>query len=92
LGAGASAISLGPPRGALKDKQGEIVYGRLYGPGVFPQALEAVSALAQMDLPIIGAGGIYQQAQIDAMLEAGALAVQVDTSWWQGVSFLSRES
>ena len=87
LEAGASAISLGPPRGALKDLQGEMVYGRLYGPGVFPQALEVVCALAQKDLPVIGAGGIYRQAQVDAMLEAGAMAVQVDTAWWRDVSF-----
>jgi dihydroorotate dehydrogenase (NAD+) catalytic subunit len=88
LAAGASAISLGPPRGALKDPQGELVYGRVYGPGVFPQALELVCTLAQLGVPVVGAGGIFQQAQVDAMLAAGAIAVQVDTAWWRGGSFL----
>ncbi|MDH5505872.1 MAG: hypothetical protein OEZ02_01460 [Anaerolineae bacterium] len=82
--AGANAVSLGPGRGALPDQQGHRVHGRLYGPGIFPQALAAVAGIAGQDIPVIGAGGIYGSAQIEAMLEAGALAVQLDAVLWRG--------
>jgi len=82
--AGASAISLGPPRGALPGPDGELIHGRLYGPALFPQALEITQALAQQSLPVIASGGIYHQEQVDALLEAGALAVQLDIVLWQG--------
>ena len=82
--AGASAISLGPPRGALTDAQGETVFGRLYGPGVFPQDLEAVCSLVKANIPVVGGGGIYQPEQIELILNAGAMAVQLDTVLWRG--------
>jgi len=80
---GLSAISLGPPRGALPDKNGGLVTGRIYGPSVFPQALSAIANLAAMGIPVIAAGGIYRQEDIDAMLAAGALAVQLDAVLWR---------
>ena len=82
--AGAAAISLAPPRGALPLPDGGRVRGRLYGPSQFPQALHAVAEVAQLGIPIIGAGGVYSDQQAAAMLEAGALAVQVDTALWRG--------
>ena len=87
MDAGASVISLGPQRGTLIDPQGKAVHGRLYGPGVFPQALEKVHSLADQKISVVGAGGIYENAQAQAMLEAGAVAVQVDTALWLGFSF-----
>ncbi|MBN2501115.1 MAG: nitronate monooxygenase [Anaerolineales bacterium] len=84
LEAGAAAISLAPPRGALPGQNGELVRGRLYGPTLFPQALAVVQALAKADLPVIGAGGIYTPEQAKAMLRAGAQAVQLDTVLWRG--------
>ena len=82
--AGASVVSLAPPRGALPDPDGNLVSGRLYGPAIFPQALSVVDDLVNLDIPIIGTGGIYNQEQADTMLTAGALAVQLDTVLWRG--------
>ena len=84
LAAGAAAGSLGAPRGALPDLDGNLVEGRLYGPVVFPQMLHLVRCLSSLDLPIIAAGGIYTQTDIEAVLAAGAAAVQLDAALWFG--------
>jgi dihydroorotate dehydrogenase (NAD+) catalytic subunit len=83
LAAGAAAVSLGAPRGTLPIPGGGFVQGRLYGPAIFPQALAAVRSLAQSGIPVIGAGGVYSQAQVEAMQAAGALAVQLDAMLWR---------
>ena len=86
---GAQAISISAPRGALmKD---HLITGRLYGPSLFPRALEIVYSAAKLGLPIIGAGGVWKKEDADAMLAAGALAVQVDVALW-GVSWLRQSS
>ncbi len=91
--AGADAASFAPPRGALPippnqkssgSNRGDTLHGRLYGPAVFPFALAAVQRAAGSGLPIIAAGGIYNDAQVEAMLLAGALAVQLDSVLWRG--------
>lgn len=80
---GAAAISLSPPRGTLSPDDGtELVDGRLFGPGLFPEALHLVRAAAKLGVPIIGAGGVWQLAQAELMLGAGASAVQMDASLW----------
>lgn len=84
--AGASAISLGPPRGSLLSKDGKLVSGRIYGPAIFPQALEMVRLIREMDIPIIGAGGVESEAQAKGMLAAGAMAVQMDVGLWKGIT------
>jgi dihydroorotate dehydrogenase (NAD+) catalytic subunit len=76
------AFSLSPPRGALPVQEGELVHGRIYGPSIFPLALAVVEKLVAMELPVIGAGGVYSTQDADAMLAAGAFAVQIDTSLW----------
>jgi dihydroorotate dehydrogenase (NAD+) catalytic subunit len=79
-----AAVSLAPPRGTLPDPlDGALVSGRLYGPALFPQALSAVRALAATGLPVIASGGVYQPAQIQAMRQTGALAVQLDAVLWR---------
>jgi len=83
MAAGAAAVSLGPRRGALPEAGGKLIHGRLYGPGLFPQALEVVHALARAGIPVIGAGGVYRQEHVDVLLAAGAIAVQVDSVLWQ---------
>lgn len=83
-GSGAAAFSLGPPRGRMPYTQGKARHGRLYGPAVFPQALYLVEQLSQGLLPVIGAGGIYSQEDKEAMLAAGAMAVQLDAVLWRG--------
>jgi dihydroorotate dehydrogenase (NAD+) catalytic subunit len=82
---GAQAISIATPRGALPlipNGTRELITGRLYGPSLFPRSLEAVYSAAKLSLPIIGAGGIWSKENTDAMLAAGALAVQVDAALW----------
>ncbi len=86
---GAQAISISAPRGALPLTpspspcgRGELITGRLYGPSLFPQTLETVYSAAKLGLPILGAGGVWNKENADAMLSAGALAVQVDAALW----------
>jgi len=73
--AGVSAFSLGAPRGTLLDQEGNRVSGRLYGPAVFPLALQMVTKLSGLGIPIIGGGGVCQTSEAEAMLKAGAAAV-----------------
>jgi dihydroorotate dehydrogenase (NAD+) catalytic subunit len=80
IDAGASLVSLGTPRGKL-----EGITGRMYGPAIFPLALRAVEKLARSGIPVIGAGGVYQTKDIEAMLGVGAVAVQVDSLLWRGL-------
>ncbi len=83
MDAGATAVSLGPPRGALPGADGKLVSGRLYGPAILPQALETVHQISGMGFPIIGAGGVESEQQVEQMLAAGAMAVQVDVGFWK---------
>jgi dihydroorotate dehydrogenase len=80
--AGADAISLSAPRGALTTEDGRLTTGRLYGQSLFPLALETVHAAARLGLPIIGAGGVWAETDVADMLSAGAMAVQTDASLW----------
>jgi dihydroorotate dehydrogenase (NAD+) catalytic subunit len=90
--AGASAISLAAPRGTLATPhaggdggtQTGLVSGRLYGPSLFPLALDIVLSATRLGLPVIGAGGVYSRESAGAMLAAGALAVQIDSVLWRG--------
>lgn len=84
ISAGAAAVSLGPPRGALPGPDGGLLRGRLYGPALFPQALAAVGSLTKDHIPVVGACGVYHPADVEAMLAAGALAVQLDSALWRG--------
>jgi len=63
-------------------ERGELITGRLYGPSLFPRALETVYSAAKIGLPIIGAGGVWSKENAEAMVAAGALAVQVDAALW----------
>jgi len=77
---GAQVISIAAPRGALMTDH--VITGRLYGPSLFPQTLEAVYSAVKLGLPIIGSGGVWKIENADAMLSVGALAVQVDAALW----------
>ena len=79
---GAQAISISAPRGALPTDNSSLITGRLYGPSLFPQALETVYSAAKLGLPILGANGVWKKENAEAMLTAGALAVQVDAALW----------
>ncbi len=79
---GAAAISIAPRRGAISH-QGVMVAGRLFGPSLFPISFELVLSAVRLGIPIIGSGGIYSLENAQTMLEAGALAVQLDTALWK---------
>jgi len=79
-----AAVSLAPPRGALPGPDGALVSGRLYGPAIFPLALAGLRVVLQTGLPVIGGGGVYTLQQAEAMLAAGAMAVELDTVLWRG--------
>ena len=81
---GVSAVSLGAPRGALPDGPGRQQYGRLYGPSLFPLVLAAVRDKRPLGLPVIAGAGIYRRQDAQALREAGAWAVQLDTVLWRG--------
>ena len=80
-----SAFSLGPPGGSLRGPEG-FLHGRMYGPAVFPMALATVEKLVRFGVPVIGAGGVYSQRDIEAMLAAGAVGVQLDAVLWRGTA------
>jgi dihydroorotate dehydrogenase (NAD+) catalytic subunit len=81
---GVSAISLGAPRGTLPNETGRPVSGRLYGPSLLPLCLAAVQCARKHGLPIIAGAGIYRRQDVQALRDAGAWAVQLDTVLWRG--------
>lgn len=85
IDAGANALSLSPPRGVLMNAQGKPIAGRLYGPSLLPHTMLVLHALAGCNVPVIAAGGFYHEEQVQAALNAGAAAVQLDTVLWRSV-------
>ncbi len=81
---GASAISLGAPRGMLLTDTSRPVGGRLYGPALFPLMLAAVQNSRRLGIPIIAGAGVYRRQDAQALRDAGAWAVQLDTVLWRG--------
>jgi dihydroorotate dehydrogenase len=79
---GADAISLAAPRGALRNKDGKLTTGRLYGQSLFPRALELVHSAVMIGIPIIGSGGVWTDADAESMLKAGAMVVETDARLW----------
>lgn len=84
-GAGALVVCA-PPRGTARDpRSGRLVSGRVYSPLLHPMVLRMVGVLRQRvdaSVPIIGAGGIHSLDQARDFIEAGAVAVQVDSVTW----------
>jgi hypothetical protein len=78
-----SAVSLGAPRGRLKSAQGNIISGRLHGPGLFPLLLQNLCSLSDVDIPIL-LGGICNKEDGETALHSGAAAVQMDRLCWMG--------
>ncbi len=83
LESGISALAIAAPRGCLPAGLAKLQYGRLYGPGLFPVCLAAFERLKPCGLPIIAGGGIFQPAQVEALLARGAAAVQIDIALWK---------
>lgn len=92
--AGADALVVAaPPRGTARDPlTGQLVGGRVYGPLVKPMVLRLVEVLAGRirDVPIIGAGGIHSTQDARDYIDAGAVAVQVDSVTWIQPRLLER--
>lgn len=79
----AALVVCAPPRGTARDSGGRLVSGRVYGPLTKPIILRLVGQLARRaDVPVIGAGGIHNAQDARDYLEAGAVAVQVDSVTW----------
>jgi dihydroorotate dehydrogenase len=78
--AGASAVSLGAPRVANPEGQA----GRVYGRQVLEQALAVTRSLVAAGIPTLAAGGVFGAADGQQLLDAGALAVQIDIALWRG--------
>jgi NAD(P)H-dependent flavin oxidoreductase YrpB (nitropropane dioxygenase family) len=51
---------------------------------LFPQVLAAVRSARRINLPLIAGAGLFQQAHAEAVLAAGAAAVQLDAVLWRG--------
>lgn len=91
--AGADALTVAaPPRGAVWHAPSErFVTGRLYGPCVLPQSLQAVRRVAKLvSVPLIGCGGIYSVKDGLAFLRAGAVAIQIGGALWRDPACLAR--
>lgn len=84
LDAGAAGLSFAPPRARIPGPGGIAVQGRLYGPAVFPMALEMIARIRSegVDAPVLAAGGVYRRKDVEAMLAAGASGVQLDSVLW----------
>lgn len=83
-GAGASALVIGPPRGAHRTPEGAMLHGRLYGPAILPLALRALERFLELGVcPVVAGGGVYTRRALEAMLAAGAAAVQLDGILWR---------
>ena len=67
--------------------------GRVYGPLIKPVILRMVGRLRRQipeDIPIIGSGGIHSPQDARDYVDAGAVAVQVDTATWVQPKMLER--
>ncbi len=80
--AGASALTIGPPRGSLPGPDGSTISGRIYGPAVRPLALEILKRVIEIGIPVIYSGGIRSHEEIDTTLALGAAGVQIDIALW----------
>ncbi len=82
--AGANALVIGrAPRG-MAIISGRPWYGRLYSPSVQPIALRVLAEIAALDLgaPLVGSGGVHAAGDVRSYLNAGAVAVEIDSAAW----------
>jgi dihydroorotate dehydrogenase len=77
-----TAVHLVEPRGTLLNAAGDLVTGRLYGPGTFPTMLHASRELLDAGFPLIVNGGISSKSQADTFLNAGVTALGLGSAFW----------
>lgn len=82
LSKGVQAISLAAPRGLAPASDGKLVTGRLFGPALLPQSLLLTRDAVRAGIPLVGGCGVFSKENASAVLECGALAVQVDAVLW----------
>ena len=92
---GASALVVGNTwlGMAIDTKRGKPVFARrvagLSGPAVFPLALRTVwDASSAVKIPVVGCGGVHDTDSALAMLMAGASAVEIGASLFNGFGIL----
>ncbi|MFW5713112.1 MAG: hypothetical protein ACOCYU_00390 [Brevefilum sp.] len=78
-----AAVHLRTPRGTLPDAKDNLASGRLYGPAMFPLALNAIQRLTSSGLRIIAGGGVFSHAGVQAILNLEVFAVSLDAVLWQ---------
>jgi dihydroorotate dehydrogenase (NAD+) catalytic subunit len=91
--AGADALVIGaPPTVASPGPAGALVEGRLGGPAALPFTLQALQAVARLELglPVVAAGGIYRIEDARLCMELGASAVQVRGLLWSDPAAAAR--
>jgi dihydroorotate dehydrogenase len=76
-------LHLVSPRGLLPGPYGDLVAGRLYGPGIFPFMLEAARELVGDGFRVIADGGVYAAWQARALMDIGVEAVGLGAVLWQ---------
>lgn len=92
-GGGDALVVCSAPRGTARDRSGRLVAGRVYSPAIKPLILRFVGQIARRSsLPIIGAGGIHSVQDARDYLEAGAVAVQVDSAVWSAPKLMENIS
>lgn len=80
-----------PPAGAAIYGSDQIISGRFYGPALHPLVMHTLLELSTaVDVPLVGCGGVHSFADAFALLNAGAVAVQVDSAIFGDPSLLGR--
>lgn len=82
-----NALTIGAPLGSLPVSDEVMVTGWVYGPGLFPLALQALLQWKGPALPLILGCGVFRQQDAMTALERGAAAVQLDAILWHGGIF-----
>ena len=85
--AGFCALTIGAPLGSLPDPHWGVLTGWLYGPALFPLALQTLLRWGDCGLPLILGCGLFREQDVITSLQQGAAAVQLDAILWQGGIF-----
>jgi hypothetical protein len=78
-----TAVHLVEPRGTLLNAAGDLITGRLFGPGTFPTMLHASREFRDAGFILIVNGGISSKSQANAFLNAGVTALGLGSALWQ---------
>lgn len=81
---GVQCLTISAPRGQLAHRDGSLVEGRLYAPGLFPLALDALAGWRGRVSTILLGCGVFNVRDYQTALAAGAAAVQLDAVLWRG--------